>query len=286
MLYRSRISRSRFTGSNSFGASIMFFTSGLPTRSIRTLSLPRVSVSATTPTRPAPPSSRVSSSMTRLSTFLPSRKIEPGSVNASSWVASVVRAARASMMNGSHRVPAKTRMPSPAPPCGSFTRNETDSPVEDGAGAFLDGHGHRRGPARRRHSRGRTPRRRGRTASLDRPPSGGSSGRSLKRYSSPSENRSEGLAIGSVFTTSTRRSACSGLGNAYTSVMSAIGSARARGPEMWSDIGRRSRSRRPASRRPRRAAAASPDARGARRPPGGRAPAGRPRSRVGPSGSP
>src|SRR3954466_5031561 len=36
--------------------------------------------------------------------------------------------------------------------------------------------------------------------------------------------------------TSTRRSARSGLGKAYTSVMSAIGSARARGPEMWSDI--------------------------------------------------
>ena len=67
--------------------------------------------------------------MTTLRTFLPSRKIEPGSVNASSWVASVFKAARASMMNGSHRVPAKTRMPAPEPPCGSFTRNETDSPV-------------------------------------------------------------------------------------------------------------------------------------------------------------
>src|SRR3954451_4958881 len=36
--------------------------------------------------------------------------------------------------------------------------------------------------------------------------------------------------------TSTRQPGRSGLGNAYTSVMSAIGSARARGPEMWSDM--------------------------------------------------
>ena len=32
----------------------MFFTSGRPTRSIRTLNVPRVSVSATTPTSSAP----------------------------------------------------------------------------------------------------------------------------------------------------------------------------------------------------------------------------------------
>src|SRR5215218_6952287 len=37
--------------------------------------------------------------------------------------------------------------------------------------------------------------------------------------------------------TSTSRSGRSGLGKAYTSVMSAMGSDSARGPEMWSDIG-------------------------------------------------
>ena len=36
--------------------------------------------------------------------------------------------------------------------------------------------------------------------------------------------------------TSTRCPGRCGLGNAYTSVMSAIGSASARGPEMWSDM--------------------------------------------------
>ena len=45
----------------------------------------------------------MSISTTMLSTFLPSRKIDPGSVNASFRVAIVARAARASMMNGSHR---------------------------------------------------------------------------------------------------------------------------------------------------------------------------------------
>src|SRR4051795_9991485 len=54
---------------------------------------------------------------------------------------------------------------------------------------------------------------------------------------SPSENRASAGAKGSVFITSTRCPGRSGLGNAKTSVMSAIGSARARGPEMWSDIG-------------------------------------------------
>src|SRR5215211_2947919 len=54
---------------------------------------------------------------------------------------------------------------------------------------------------------------------------------------SPSESASHGLANGSVFMTSTRRPGRSGLGKAYTSVMSAMGSASARGPEMWSDMG-------------------------------------------------
>ena len=58
----------------------------------------------------------MSISTTMLSTFLPSRKIDPGSVKASFRVAIVARAARASMMNGSHRTPAKTRIPVPAPP--------------------------------------------------------------------------------------------------------------------------------------------------------------------------
>src|SRR3954454_24344840 len=56
MLYRSRISRSRLTASNCLGPSIRFLTSGRPTRSMRTLNVPRVSVSATTPTSAAPPS--------------------------------------------------------------------------------------------------------------------------------------------------------------------------------------------------------------------------------------
>ena len=48
----------------------------------------------------------------------------------------------------------------------------------------------------------------------------------------PSDRASEGFANGRVFITSTRWPGRSGLGNAYTSVMSAIGSANARGPEM------------------------------------------------------
>src|SRR3954463_11405511 len=51
---------------------------------------------------------------------------------------------------------------------------------------------------------------------------------------------SVGCAKGSVFITSTSCPGRSGLGNAYTSVMSATGSASARGPEMWSDIERSS----------------------------------------------
>ena len=50
-----------------------FFTSGRPTRSIRTLRRPRVSVSATTPMIGPVPRRAVSTSTTRLSTFLPSR---------------------------------------------------------------------------------------------------------------------------------------------------------------------------------------------------------------------
>ena len=46
------------------------------------------------------------------------------------------------------------------------------------------------------------------------------------------EQRPTAGANGSVFITSTRCPGRSGLGNAYTSVMSAIGSASARGPEM------------------------------------------------------
>src|SRR5207248_4247078 len=53
---------------------------------------------------------------------------------------------------------------------------------------------------------------------------------------SPSENCAEGGANGNVFSTSTSESGRSGLGNAYRSVMSAIGSATARGPETWWDI--------------------------------------------------
>src|SRR5947209_19963083 len=53
---------------------------------------------------------------------------------------------------------------------------------------------------------------------------------------SPSENDASAGANGSVFSTSTSESGRSGLGNAYRSVMSAIGSATARGPERWWDI--------------------------------------------------
>jgi hypothetical protein len=49
---------------------------------------------------------------------------------------------------------------------------------------------------------------------------------------SPSQNTADGGANGSVFSTSTNRPGCSGLGNAYRSVMSAAGSAIARGPEI------------------------------------------------------
>jgi hypothetical protein len=126
----SRISRSRLSWSNCFGASSMFFTSGRPTRSNRTFSFPRVSVSATTPTSGAPSKNREqSTSATTVRTFLPSRKIDPGSVNASSPVSIVFNAAGASKKNGSHRGPANARTPAPAPPFSSSTSNETTSPA-------------------------------------------------------------------------------------------------------------------------------------------------------------
>src|SRR5215218_8037814 len=125
----SRISRSRLTASNCIGASSMFFTSGRPTRSNLTFSLPRVSVSATTPTSGAPSKNREqSTSATTASTFLPSRKIEPGSVNASSPVSIVFSAAGASKKNGSQRGPANARTPPPTPPFSSSTSNEPTSP--------------------------------------------------------------------------------------------------------------------------------------------------------------
>src|SRR3954452_2476679 len=52
---------------------------------------------------------------------------------------------------------------------------------------------------------------------------------------SASEKRAFGDANGSVFRTRARYPCRSGLGKAYRSVMSAIGSATARGPEMWCD---------------------------------------------------
>jgi hypothetical protein len=60
------------SSSMAVGPSIMFGTSGRPALSRRTLSLPRVSVSAATPTRSRSPSTRAqSSSTTRPRTFLP-----------------------------------------------------------------------------------------------------------------------------------------------------------------------------------------------------------------------
>src|SRR5215208_1922174 len=53
---------------------------------------------------------------------------------------------------------------------------------------------------------------------------------------SASEKRAIGGANGSVLSTRTRHPCRSGLGKAYRSVMSAIGSATARGPEMWCDM--------------------------------------------------
>ena len=140
MLYRSRISRSRLTGSNCFGASIMFFTSGRPTRSIRTLNLPRVSVSATTPTSAAPPRSVACRSRRRGSARSCRRgRSTPGSVNASFPVAIVFSAAGASMMNGSQRGPAKTRTPCPEPPSSSFDPERDRLAGRRGAGALLLG---------------------------------------------------------------------------------------------------------------------------------------------------
>ena len=120
---RGRGSRGRGSPDRTASApSIMFFTSGRPTRSIRTLSLPRVSVSATTPTSAAPPSSARSRSRRRGRGRSCRRgRSSPGSVNASSPVAIVFSAAGASMMNGSQRGPAKTRTPCPSRPARRST---------------------------------------------------------------------------------------------------------------------------------------------------------------------
>src|SRR6478735_3253783 len=219
----------------------MFFTSGRPTRSILTLNSPRVRVSATAPTSVQPGRRPVSISTTMLSTFLPSRKIDPGSLKASLRVAIVARAARASMMNGSQRTPAKTRIPGAVPPSSSLTRNETSSPAGvrqvpccSWAGSPVTGSVTCSCvPKTQSMTTSTCP---GRNSHRESRPVDGVTDRSRKRYTSPPEKRSDGLAIGNVFMTSTRRPGASGLGNAYTSVMSAIGSARARGPEMWSDI--------------------------------------------------
>src|SRR5918995_1786091 len=56
---------------------------------------------------------------------------------------------------------------------------------------------------------------------------------------SASEKRAVGGANGSVLRIRTRCPGRSGLGKAYRSVMSAVGSATARGPEMWCDTERR-----------------------------------------------
>ena len=197
----------------------MFFTSGRPTRSIRTLNSPRVSVSATTPTSVRAGQERRCRSRRRCSARSCRRgRSTPGSVKASFRVAIVARAARASMMNGSQRTPAKTRI---AVPRAALL-------VVDAEGDRSPRAGSRRCPAargpvarpartcsgRRRRSRGRARRRPGRTATGRRRRSA-VSGRSRKRYSSPSENEVGRLgASAGCSSTSTRRPGRSGLGNA------------------------------------------------------------------------
>ena len=160
-------------------------------------------------------------------------------MKASFRVAIVFNAARASMMNGSQRTPAKTRIPGPAPPSGSSTRKETDPPHAWCRCPAARATGRpARGRSRRRRSRGRAPSPAGTNGPDRRPRCGGAavaagSGRSARRRTGRTA-----AANGSVFITSTSVPAARGLGNAYTSVMSAIGSARARGPEMWSDMRR------------------------------------------------
>jgi hypothetical protein len=65
-----------------------------------------------------------------LSTFLPSFEIVPGCLKASRPVVIVSTSAAASVKNGSHRGPAKTRRPSASAPVSSLTTKETPAPVE------------------------------------------------------------------------------------------------------------------------------------------------------------
>src|SRR5215212_691060 len=131
------------------------------------------------------------------------------------------------MMNGSQRGPAKTRTPAPDPPPSSPTPNETVSPagIVQVPSCSPPRPGEEKTQSKVNSS---APEVNGASS----PGALALSGRSRKRYVSPSDNRSDGFANGRVFITSTSRPGRSGLGNAYTSVMSAIGSARARGPEM------------------------------------------------------
>ena len=226
--------------SNCFGASIMFFTSGRPTRSIRTLNSPRVSVSATTPTSSQPGRKPVSISTTRLSTFLPSRKIDPGSVNAS-----LPRRDRLQGGAGVHdeRVPADAgEDPHAAPGTALLVvhaegdrarRRRRAGPLLLVVRSPRRSHVLR---ARRTRSRRRTPRRRRRTAHriASWPPrraGATGSGRRARPRTASAAARTAGCSA-----RARDAPGRSGLGNAYTSVMSAIGSARARGPEMWSDM--------------------------------------------------
>ena len=241
MLYRSRISRSRFTGSKSFGASIMFFTSGRPTRSILTLNVPRVRVSATTPTR-SPPGQEAGVDLDDDAEHVLAVEEDRAGIGESELPGRDRRQGGAGIHD--ERVPARAGEDPHAVPSASL-------PIVDAEGdRFPDGP--RRCPAADGSAAPRRCPERASGASKTQSRTISSSpgtnphpasfglgwwrGRSRKRYSRPSEKKSEGLAIGRVFRTSTSQPGRSGLGNAYTSVMSAIGSARARGPEMWSDM--------------------------------------------------
>ena len=268
----------------------MFFTSGRPTRSIRTLNSPRVRVSATTPTSVQPGRKPVSISTTMLSTFLPSRKIDPGSVKASLRVAIVARAARASMMNGSHRTPAKTRMPRPAPPSSSLTRKETLFPAGCHAAPVLlvvrlaRRPGPTRAPGYRRRSRGPPPPVPGRT------PTGPAARRRRERSQPEAVEQARGEEVGGLGHrqgVQDEDEATRGLG-ARERVDVGDVRDRIRQGTRPGDVVRHDGvvSRPAASRRPRPAGAAALDAGGPRRPAGGRAPAGTRCSRAAPSGSP
>ena len=198
----------------------------------RTLNLPRVSVSATTPTSAAPPSSAAVDLDDEAEDVLAVQVDRPGSVNASLPVAIVFSVAGASMMNGSQRGPAKTRTPSPASPLLAVRPRNSQSRRPGGARAVLLA---RPRPQWRRRSRRRDPRRR--------PAERGRVARSVAAELAEAEavderveKRAPGGAKGRVFSTRTRWPGRSGLGKAYRSVMSAIGSAIARGPEMWWDM--------------------------------------------------